>query len=149
MRCQEIMRKPVQFCQRENTVEVAARKMKESGIGFLPICDAGGKVLGVLTDRDITVRVCAESLSPQDTAVATVMTHEVVACRPTDDILEAERLMAEKHTSRVLVTDEDQRMIGVISLADLAKNAPEGAVETLRAVASREVLDDQGRITSS
>ena len=95
-------------------------------------------MLGAITDRDIAIRIVAEG-RPPTTAAADVMTAEVVACRPDDDVTEAEQLMGRRQKSRMIVTDENGRLVGVISLSDIAQ-VEEGlrASETMRQVTERE-----------
>jgi CBS domain-containing protein len=139
MSCEEIMRKEVECCSPRDTVEDAAIKMRDEDIGFLPVCDQSKKALGTLTDRDIVIRVIAEG-KPADTLVEEAMTREVVACRPEDDLSEAERLMARHHISRIMVADESDRLVGVLSLSDIAQHdRSEAAVDTFREVTEREV----------
>jgi CBS domain-containing protein len=144
MQCQDIMRRPVQFARLGETVAVAARKMREANIGFLVVCSADGKVRGVVTDRDIAIRVCAEDLSASATVVDAIMSKELVTCRPSDDLLLAEQRMSEQQKSRMLIIADDGRALGVISLSDIASRLDPRAGETLRAVAQREVLGEQG-----
>jgi len=143
MRCVDLMRRPVEFMLPGQTVTAAARKMRDANIGFLAVCDSDGKVIGALTDRDIAIRACAIDRAGTAT-VSEVMTPEVIACHPSDEVTRAEELMSKHHKSRILVTDGDGKLAGVISLADVARADESGAAETLRAVAEREVLDGQG-----
>jgi CBS domain-containing protein len=139
MQCDEIMKSDVETISEESTIQEAAGKMAAANVGFLPICDSAGKVLGTITDRDIAVRAVAKNKLPADTKVGEVMTHEVIACRPGDALGVAEQAMADHHKSRVLVTDLDGFLIGVISLSDIAeKEQGRRAAITLRHVASRE-----------
>lgn len=138
MRCEEIMKTDVQYLLEGATVEEAARRMRDHNIGFLPVCSSAGEVIGTVTDRDITVRVTAQS-RPPSTRVDEVMSAEVIACRPEDDLSQAEQLMSHHRKSRVLVTDRDKHLKGVISLSDVVEQeSPERAAATLRDVASRE-----------
>jgi CBS domain-containing protein len=138
MRCDQIMKTDVQFATEEQTVEEAARRMREHNIGFLPVCSGSGDVIGTITDRDITIRVTAEG-RPASTRIDQAMSHEVIACRPEDDLSLAERLMANFKKSRVLVTDDARKLKGVISLSDIAeRESGERAAATLREVAGRE-----------
>ena len=139
MQCKEIMKESVECLEPQHTVEEAARKMKEGNIGFLPICDANKKVLGTLTDRDIAVRVVAEKKNPA-TPVGDIMTKDVVACKPGDDLEKAEDLMGTHHKSRMLVLNDDGSLAGIISLSDVAQaDTSQRAIDTLRKVSSREV----------
>ncbi len=143
MRCEDLMRRPVEFALPGQSVTAAARKMRDANVGFLPVCDPDGRVVGAVTDRDITVRACAAERAGEAT-VGEVMTREVVACRPADEVARAEELMAQHHKSRIVVTDREGKLAGVISLADVARADEPRAAETLRVVVEREVLDEQG-----
>ncbi len=145
MQCQDMMRRPVEFVKLGETAAVAARRMRDSNIGFLAVCNTKGHVEGVLTDRDITIRVCAQDLSPSQTKVDRIMTTEVVTCHPEDELAVAERRMSEHKKSRMLVVAEDGRLLGVISLSDIAARLDPRAAETLHNVAQREVLGSQGQ----
>lgn len=138
MRCEEIMKKDVECLSPRNTIEDAAQRMRDQNVGFLPICDPAKKVLGTLTDRDIVVR-CIATKKAMSTPVENVMTREVVACRPQDDIQRAEELMAQHAKSRIMCIDEGGRLVGVISLSDIAQFEDAArTIETLRQVSERE-----------
>src|SRR5215204_2008792 len=79
MRCKDIMKRQIECVSPAGTVEHAARRMRDQNIGFLPVCDESGQVVGTITDRDIAVRVVAER-QPGTTPVEKVMTNEVVSC---------------------------------------------------------------------
>jgi CBS domain-containing protein len=138
MQCAEIMKTAVESTSPRDTVAHAAACMRDKNIGFLPVCDAMGSVIGTLTDRDIAVRVVA-SQRPPTTQVGDVMTREIVCCLPEADIQEAERLMAIHQKSRILCVGEDGRPAGVISLSDLAQERP-AAAQILRQVSEREAM---------
>jgi CBS domain-containing protein len=139
MTCDEIMKNEVQTVGESATIRSAAEKMASSNIGFLPVVDDDGKVLGTITDRDIAVRAVAKGRSPDTTPVGEVMSREVVAVRSSDDLAAAEQLMVQHHKSRILVTDPAGRLQGVISLSDLAVREPgKRAAVVLREVSSRE-----------
>jgi CBS domain-containing protein len=97
----------------------AARLMRDSDIGPLPVCDQG-RILGVLTDRDITVRAVANGKDPQSTQVKEVMTPEVVCCLESDDVRQAAEMMQSAQLRRLLVVSRDGRLAGIVSLGDLA-----------------------------
>jgi CBS domain-containing protein len=137
MRCEEIMKADVECCSPRDTVYDAACRMRDENVGFLPICDQSRKVLGTLTDRDICVRLVAGEKSG-DTLIEEIMTREVVTCSPEDDVGAAEAMMAENHKSRMMICDRDGRLVGVISLSDLAQLDSERVSETLRQVSERE-----------
>lgn len=139
MRCHEVMKSQVEYARPEDSLEAASRLMRDRGIGFLPVCDASFRVLGVITDRDVVVRACAEGV-PMATQVQSLMTKELVTCRPEDSLQRAEELMATYRKSRIVVCDEHQKMVGVISLSDVAHHDwPGRSGRTLRSVTQREV----------
>ena len=139
MRCQDIMKRPVVCCKESEAVQAAALKMRDANIGFLPVCGDAGKVVGIITDRDIVLRVCAWGLDVKETLIAEVMTRQIVSCRPGDDVRYVEGLMAREHKSRVLIVDEMGKPAGVVSLSDIARHDKIFAAETMRQVSSREI----------
>jgi CBS domain-containing protein len=144
MLCSELMKSEPVCVLPDTTVQAAAQRMGDENIGFLPVCDNSGKVLGTLTDRDIAIRAMAKAL-PATTRVADVMTCEVVACRADEDIQQAEERMRRAQKSRIMCTDAQGRLVGVISLSDIARSEPDDrAAGTLRAVATREAPAARG-----
>lgn len=135
MRVEELMTE-AECCHQGDSIRDAAKVMKEESIGFLPVCDPQEKPIGALTDRDIAIRVVAEGRSPDDD-VATAMTPNIVGCRIGDDLKDAERLMRDHQTSRVMVCDQDGKLRGVVSLQDVAESESEHEVgQTLQEVKS-------------
>ncbi len=123
MLIREVMTHDVEFIRPEETLQNAAVKMKELGVGTLPVCENAG-VVGMLTDRDITVRAVAEARSPQTTRVRDVMSGEVICCYEDQEVEVAANLMRSKQIRRVLVLDRDKRLVGIVSLSDLALESP-------------------------
>lgn len=136
MKLKEIMKSDPQCISPDQPTQAAARMMRDANVGFLPVCDDSGKVLGTITDRDITLRVVAAGKSPS-TKVEQVMSKEVIAGKPEDELNDAQQQMASEKKSRLLVTDEGGKLVGVVSLSDIAKHG-ENASETMRGVTSRE-----------
>lgn len=144
MICEELMSSQVSCVDPDSTVQQAALIMRDENIGFLPVCDAQGRVLGTITDRDIAVRVVAGNL-PASEAVVRFMTPRAVACRSTDDVNYAEELMSQEKVSRILCINERGQLEGVISLSDIVDADPSiHAATTLRNVSQREVRVDDG-----
>ena len=138
MRCSEIMSTVVERTSLRDTVQHAAVCMRDRNIGILPVSDPMGRILGVVTDRDIAVRVVAAG-KPPTTLVEDAMTREVISCAPDAEIEEAEELMARHRKSRILCMGADDRPVGVISLSDIARHRPvDQASQTLRSVSQRE-----------
>ena len=138
MRCEEIMKKDVECVSPQDTVQAAAKRMRDENIGFLPVCDQSKKVQGTITDRDLAIRVLADGRQAT-TPVKDVMTREVVAVRPDEDLRKAEELMSKNHKSRIMCVDQGGKLVGVISLSDIAQREDPGrAAQTLRNVSERE-----------
>jgi CBS domain-containing protein len=102
-----------------STVKEAAQKMKSLDAGALPVCD-GTKLVGMITDRDITVRAVAEGRDPSKISVKEVMTHPITYCFDDQDIDEAARLMEVKQIRRLVVLNREKKLVGVIALGDIA-----------------------------
>lgn len=138
MRCEEIMKRDLECVSPQDKVDTAASKMRDQNVGFLPVCEQDMKVLGTLTDRDIAIRVVAEKRGG-DVLVKDVMSNEVVTCHMHDDLRKAEDLMAKNHKSRIMCIDDDNRLVGVISLSDIAQHERGArAASTLKKVSERE-----------
>jgi len=140
MQCQDLMKSEVETFRETDPVLAIARRMREVNIGFVPICDPDGHPVGVLTDRDLALRVCGEDRRASETRAGTVMTREIITCRETDPIEAAEQLMARYRKSRMMIVDEDGRLVGVISLSDIVEEEDDRrAAETMRQVSEREL----------
>jgi len=138
MKCQDIMKTHVQWCHEMDSVAVVAARMREEGIGFMPVCDVDGALRGTVTDRDLTIRVLALG-RPLDTPVRSVMSHGVITCNAEDDLGRAEALMARYRKSRMVCADDLGHPLGVISLSDIAEvEHSRRASRIFKAVAARE-----------
>ena len=139
MLCHSLMKTDVERVRASDSVRSAASKMRDRNIGFLPVCDENERVVGTITDRDIVIRLVADG-HESGRAVADAMTPEAVCCRPWDDVKRAQALMGQHRKSRIMCVDDDGRLVGVISLSDIARRGdPPLASETLRQVTAREV----------
>ena len=123
MEIREIMTQGVEMVRPNISLQEAAKKMKALDIGLIPVCD-GEKLKGMLTDRDITVRATAEGLNPTTTKVAEVMTTDVAYCFEDQDVEEAAGIMEAKQIRRIPILDRNKRLVGIISLGDLALHTP-------------------------
>lgn len=119
MQLREIMTPEVERLHKDENLQKAAQRMKALDVGMMPIYD-GDRLVGMLTDRDITVRATAEGCDPAQTPVRQVMTPEVVYCFEDQPVEEAARIMEEKQIRRLIVLNRDKRLVGVVSLGDLA-----------------------------
>jgi CBS domain-containing protein len=119
MKIRDIMTPDVECVRRDNTLEEAAVKMKDLDVGSLPVCD-GDRIEGIITDRDIAIRAVAEGRDPTSTQVREVMSRSVMHCYDDEDTEDAARLMQERQIRRILVLNRDERLLGIVSLGDLA-----------------------------
>jgi CBS domain-containing protein len=133
MAIKDLMTCGVEVMRPNETVMTAAKKMAERDIGFLAVCD-GDRLIGALTDRDITIRAVARGLDAAKTRVQDVMTKELTYCYEDEDIEHTAQLMKEKHLRRVVVVDRNTRLVGVVSLGDLARQQESQSAEVLESV---------------
>src|SRR5437762_11404171 len=115
----EVMPPRVDVMHPDATLREAAAKMKSLDVGPIPVCD-GERLQGMLTDRDITVRATAEGRDPNSTRVRDVMSPDVVYCFEDQDVQDAARVMEEHQIRRLVVLNRDKRLVGIMSLGDLA-----------------------------
>ena len=133
MRISEVMTTDVQTVTPEQTAREAAGFMLRAEAGSIPVTD-GDRVIGMITDRDIAVRGVAEGRGP-DTPVRDLMTDHIICARADDDVDEVAQRMSKEQVRRLPVLDEDQRLIGIVSLGDLARESTgEAAHEALEGV---------------
>ena len=108
----------------DKPVSYAAKMMRDEDVGLAPIVE-GERLVGVLTDRDIAVRVVAEGRDPDQVKVAEVASRDIVTLDPQQDLDEALRLMAQHQVRRLPVVEEDGRLVGVVAQADVAREGDE------------------------
>ena len=116
----DVMTTTVVYLPSETTIAEVARTMREQDIGDVVVAD-GPSLAGMVTDRDLVVRAVAEGKDPEATTVGEVMTRELVTVRPEDTIQQAALLMRDRAVRRLLVCDDDQGLVGVVSIGDLAE----------------------------
>jgi CBS domain-containing protein len=122
MQLKDVMTRHVATARPDNTIAEAAEKMRSLDIGPLPVTE-GAKVVGVLTDRDITTRAVAEGRDPRSTRVGDIMTRDVFFCFEDQDVKEAATLMSDLQVRRLLILDRESNLAGIVSLGDLALEA--------------------------
>jgi len=115
----EIMTTDVQVIAPEESLQRAAQMMDQLNVGSLPVCD-GRQLLGMVTDRDITVRGTAAGMAPKSACVSDVMTRGTEWCTEDQDIEEVLQLMGEAQVRRLPVINGDKQLVGIVSLGDLA-----------------------------
>ena len=122
VKIKHIMTPNVVVVSPSDTLQIAAKKMREQDIGFLPVCD-GERLVGTLSDRDIAVRAVAAGFDPRSTEIREFATPHTVWCFEDEDVAEAARKMQDKQVRRLIVLQrDDKRLVGVVSLGDLAAN---------------------------
>ena len=119
MQVSEIMTSHVEVIHPDATLKEAAEKMSRLEIGPLPVCD-GERLVGMLTDRDITIRATAQGRDPNTTKVREAMTAEVVYCFADQEVEIAAQMMEMRQIRRVPVLTRDKRLVGIVSLGDLS-----------------------------
>jgi CBS domain-containing protein len=121
MKLSEIMTREVEIIQPDDTLRLAAQKMRDRDIGFLPVCD-GDSLMGVLSDRDIAIRALADGMDINVMLGRDLMTTPAIYCFDDQDVTDAAKLMGENQIRRLVILGrESQRVVGVISLGDLAR----------------------------
>ena len=130
MKVADLMTRDPQIIDPETTLQHAAELMDDLGIGLLPVCESG-RLIGVVTDRDITVRGTAAGRRPEETRVADVMTSDLRWCFEDEDVADAERLMRDAQIRRLPVLDQNRKIVGMLSLGDLAAKGARDVRETL------------------
>src|SRR5690242_16528286 len=120
MRLKEIMTRHVECINPEDTLARAAERMRDLDVGCLPVCGGDDRLAGVITDRDITIRGTAEGRDPETTRIEDIMTPDISYCFENDSVDEAARIMEEMQIRRLVVLNRDKRLVGIVSLGDLA-----------------------------
>ena len=116
---------------------MASKQMWEHDIGCVTVTDDEGRVAGIVTDRDICMASYIQGKPPQEIPLSDAMTHQVFACRPSDTIETADRMMGEKQIRRMPVVDDDNRPVGFLSMNDITRGAASGRTD---GVGEREVV---------
>ncbi len=137
MKISDIMTRNVEVARPGDSVQTVAQRMAELDVGSLPVCD-GERILGVITDRDIAIRAVAKGLG-SETAVTEVMTPDVEYAFEDDDLQEVAEKMAQKQIRRLPVVDSDKRLVGIVALADIAREDKDKRVgETVEKISQPE-----------
>lgn len=127
MKISEVMTRHVETVTPDQSVREAANFMLSADAGSIPVTE-NDRLIGMITDRDIAVRGVAEGHGP-DTPVRALMTNDVVAVRPEDDVDDVAVRMSEAQVRRLPVVDDEQRLCGIVSLGDLTQKAEDGTAE--------------------
>ena len=130
-----VMTRDVEVIRPNESIQRAAQMMKEFDIGALPVCD-GKRLLGMITDRDITLRSTADGKLPADVSVADVMSEQIIYCtedETTEDVMDQ---MGECQVRRLPVINDQKELVGIVSLGDLATRQSSDTDKTLREISA-------------
>ena len=137
-KCKEVMTKNPVCCVPDDLVAKAAELMKSENIGSIPVIEneQTHKLIGIVTDRDLALKIVAERRDVKSTKVEAVMTRKVVTCRAEDDLQKALDAMSEHQLRRIPVVDNDNQVVGIIAQADVATrvNQPEKTAEMVKEI---------------
>lgn len=136
MLIKEIMTPSAEIVQPQTSVKDAAARMKDLGVGVMPVGD-NDRLVGMLTDRDIAVRTVAEGQDPEKVEVGDIMTPDITYCFEDQDLTEAGELMKKDKVRRLVVLNSDKRMVGMCTLGDLAVHGDRGAAADVLVEVSR------------
>ncbi|MBN1240007.1 MAG: CBS domain-containing protein [Gammaproteobacteria bacterium] len=125
MRVEQLMSKQVYWCRPEDTLDRAAQLMWDHDCGALPVCTGNGEthVAGMITDRDICMSALFQGRPLHEIRISDAMTRESRVCRPEDSAADAEKTMRGAQVRRLPVVSADGQLVGIISLADIAREA--------------------------
>ena len=126
MKCSDVMTKNPICCTATDHVSTAAQLMGQEDIGSLPIVEAdqNRKLIGIVTDRDLALRVVGANRHPEDTRVQDVMTGNPITCRPDDDLNDLLEAMSRYQIRRVPVVNGNDQVVGIVAQADVALRTP-------------------------
>jgi CBS domain-containing protein len=130
----EVMTREVRVASPDDTLQCAARVMEEEDFGSLPIAE-NDRLVGMLTDRDITIRAVARGLPPHESKVREVMSTEVRYVYEDESLRDVAQVMGDLHVRRLPVLSRDKRLVGIVSLGDLALAKPTSAGDALQSIA--------------
>lgn len=141
-KCSDIMTKDVVTCTPETTIVEVAQLMKTEDIGPILVVDNDDSrtLVGIMTDRDIVIKVIADGQDPRTTPVGEAMSKKLVTCRADDDVDIAMKAMAQFQLRRIPVVGENMKLLGIISQADVATrvDAPEKTAEVVREISEQD-----------
>lgn len=127
MKVSEVMTRDVQTVSPDQPVQEAAKFMLSADAGSMPVTD-GDRLIGMITDRDIAVRGVAKGFGPE-TLVRELMTDQMITASVDDDVADVASKMSETQVRRLPVVDSDERLCGIVSLADLSREGSDGSAE--------------------
>ena len=143
----ELMTDSPHTCVATDSANEAARIMWECDCGSVPVVDAGGRAVGILTDRDICMAAYFQGLPLTQITVASIMSPDVSTCSRDADLSDAERLMQEKQIHRLPIVDDSGCLVGILSLSDVARGVKRSGGIARRDGEAQELLQTVARIS--
>src|SRR5687768_12671334 len=126
MLVENVMTRDAEGCRPEDSLAAAAAVMWRKDCGVVPVVDEGGRIVGVLTDRDICMALATRPQTASEVSVAGVMSREVLSCKATDDIRDALEIMRGGQLRRLPVLDSEGRLAGILSVSDIVLHSDRG-----------------------
>jgi CBS domain-containing protein len=146
MKCGEVMTKDPVCSLPNNTVKKVAQLMKRENIGSVPIVEdeQTRTLVGIVTDRDLALKIVAKGRDANSTKVEKVMTRQVVTCRAEDDVQKALDVMGKNQLRRIPIVDDDNRIVGIIAQADVATrmNQPEKTATVVKEISQFNAMEE-------
>ena len=142
-KCNEVMTKSPVCCLPGDLVTKAAQLMKSEHVGSIPVVESEEtqKLVGILTDRDLALKIVADKLDANSTKVEMVMTRKMVTCHAEDNLQKAVDAMSENQLRRIPIVDEDNKILGIIAQADVVMyfDHPKKAAAMVKEISQRNV----------
>lgn len=149
MKTREMMTPEPACCVPSDNAVTAAMLMKSQNVGSIPVVDnrMDRKLIGIVTDRDLVVRIVAEQRDYYNSRIEDVMSRDLVTCRPNDDYDDVLDAMAKRQVRRVPVVDDQYRLVGIVAQADVARQSPkpEEVADVVEEISNPAVHGDAGR----
>lgn len=123
MKIEQLMTRPVQSCQPRDSINRAAHIMWEADVGCVPVVDADNRVVGMITDRDVAMAAYTQGRALDGISVESAMAKEVHTCSPGDEVASAEERMQKFRIRRLPVVDSESKLVGIVSMNDIALQA--------------------------
>ena len=131
MTCAELMTQDIAFCSQEDRADVAAVLMRDRNIGALPVVGPDNRPVGIITDRDLAITICADAEDSYYKRVKEIMRSPVVCCHQNDDVASALEVMGEHHIRRLPIVDGEGQLVGIITVDDLTRSLDSEVVRPL------------------
>lgn len=130
MKVHEIMTRDVAACRPDECCSTAVQQMWDNDCGIIPIVDSERRVIGAITDRDIAIACWSRDTTPASLRICDTMTADIKCCCPDDTVMAAEEIMEQCQIRRLPVTDDDGKLCGIISLADITRQSGNGRAKS-------------------